>query len=40
MFDSEQRVAMALLEHIRANGNEMLEEENNVITGAFSAGYT
>ena len=27
MFDSDQRVAMALLEHIRENRKEMLEKE-------------
>jgi ElaB/YqjD/DUF883 family membrane-anchored ribosome-binding protein len=27
MFDSDLRVAMALLEHIRTNGNKMLEKE-------------
>ena len=31
MFDSDQRVAMALLEHIRTNRKEMLEEEKEVM---------
>jgi len=30
MFDSDLRVAMALLEHIRTNGNKMLEKEKEV----------
>ena len=33
MFDSDQRVAMALLEHIRNNRKEMLEKEGDVIIG-------
>ena len=31
MFDSDERVAMALLEHIRVNRKEMLEKEREVI---------
>jgi len=31
MFDSDLRVAMALLEHIRTNGNKMLEKEKEVM---------
>lgn len=31
MFDSDQRVAMALLEHIRNNKKEMLEKEKEVM---------
>ena len=31
MFDSDQRVAMALLEHIRNNKKEMLEKEKEEI---------
>ena len=30
MFDSDQRVAMALLEHIRTNRNKMLEKEKEM----------
>ena len=30
MFDSDQRVAMALLEHIRNNRKSMLEKEKEV----------
>ena len=30
MFDSDQRVAMALLEHIRNNKKEMLEKEKEM----------
>lgn len=33
MFDSDQRVAMAILEHIRSNRNDMLEKENRMIIG-------
>jgi len=36
MFDSDQRVAMALLEHIRANKNEMLYiEKEQMIDFAY-----
>ena len=38
MFDSDQRVAMALLEHIRANRNEMIEKEKEVIMNAVNYG--
>ena len=31
MFDSDQRVAMALLEHIRNNKKEMLEKEKETM---------
>ena len=31
MFDSDERVAMALLEHIRNNKKEMLEKEKEEI---------
>lgn len=31
MFDSDQRVAMALLEHIRNNKKEMLEKEKSFL---------
>jgi hypothetical protein len=31
MFDSDQRVAMAVLEHIRTNKKSMLEEEEQLI---------
>ncbi len=31
MFDSDQRVAMALLDHIRTNGNKMLEKEKALL---------
>ena len=31
MFDSDKRVAMALLEHIRNNKKEMLEKEREVM---------
>ena len=31
MFDSDERVAMALLEHIRNNKKEMLEKEREVM---------
>ena len=31
MFDSDKRVAMALLEHIRTNKEEMLEKEKKVM---------
>ena len=35
MFDSDQRVAMALLEHIRNNKKAMLEKEKEAITDAW-----
>ncbi len=38
MFDSGERVAMALLEHIRNNKKEMLEKEKEVIETAFLEG--
>ena len=31
MFDSDQRVGLALLEHIRTNRKEMLEKEKEVM---------
>lgn len=31
MFDSDVRVAMAILEHIRANGTKLLELEKEMI---------
>lgn len=31
MFDSDERVAMAILDHIRANRKKMLEKEREVI---------
>ena len=31
MFDSDERVAMAILEHIRNNKKEMLEKEKEVM---------
>ena len=31
MFDSDERVAMAILEHIRNNKKEMLEKEREVM---------
>jgi hypothetical protein len=40
MFDSDQRVAMAILEHIRNNKKEMLEKEKeNNMTEKYN-GYT
>lgn len=38
MFDSDLRVAMAILEHIRTNGNKMLEKEKEVIMDAYREG--
>ena len=35
MFDSDERVAMALLEHIRTNRKEMLEKEKEMIIDAW-----
>lgn len=35
MFDSDQRVAMALLEHIRNNKKEMLEKEEEYFDKTF-----
>jgi len=31
MFDSDERIAMAILDHIRANRKKMLEKEREVI---------
>ena len=39
MFDSDQRVAMALLEHIRTNRNEMLEKEKQQIIDAYEVSH-
>ena len=38
MFDSDQRVAMALLEKIRSSRKEMLEKEKEVIMQALNDG--
>ena len=38
MFDSDQRVAMALLEFIRENRNSLLEKEKEVTNNAYSDG--
>ena len=38
MFDSDQRVAMALLEFIRENRNSLLEKGKEVINNAYSDG--
>jgi hypothetical protein len=35
MFDSDHRVAMALLDHIRTNRKEMLEKEKDMILDAW-----
>jgi ElaB/YqjD/DUF883 family membrane-anchored ribosome-binding protein len=39
MFDSDTRVAMAILEHIRTNKHSLIEEEKDIINTAFSDGY-
>jgi len=39
MFDSDQRVAMALLEHIRNNKKEMLEKEKEQIIDAYEVSH-
>ena len=38
MFDSDKRVAMALLEHIRNNKKAMLDKDEEVIKDAYSDG--
>ena len=38
MFDSDERVAMALLEHIRTNRKEMLEKEKEQIKDVWIDG--
>ena len=38
MFDSDQRIAMALLEHIRKNSKEMIDEEKEMIINAVDYG--
>ena len=38
MFDSDVRVAGALLEYIRTNKKDMLEKEKEVIMDAYDAG--
>ena len=38
MFDSDLRVAMWLLEHLRANKTKMLEKEKEVIVNAYIEG--
>ena len=39
MFDSDLRVAMMLLEYIRANKTEMLEKEKWQIMNAYDIGW-
>lgn len=39
MFDSDQRVAMALLEYIRENRSKMHEKEKEVIENAVTQGW-
>jgi hypothetical protein len=39
MFDSDLRVAMSLLEYIRANKTEMLEKEKWQIMNAYDIGW-
>lgn len=39
MFDSDNRVAMAILEHIRTNKDKLIEQEKHIINTAFSDGY-
>ena len=39
MFDSDQRVAMAVLEHIRTNKKSMLEEEEQLIVETLKNSY-
>ncbi len=39
MFDSDQRVAIALLEHIRNNKKEMLEKEKKQIIDAYEVSH-
>ena len=39
MFDSDQRVAMALLEHIRNNKKAMLEKDKDVIINAYEVSH-
>jgi hypothetical protein len=39
MFDSDTRIAMAILDHIRTNKKQLLEQDKTVISTAFSNGY-
>jgi len=39
MFDSDERVAMALLEHIRNNKKAMLEKDKDVIINAYEVSH-
>lgn len=39
MFDSDQRVAMAILEHIRNNKKEILEKEKEQIIDAYEVSH-
>ena len=39
MFDSDGRVAMALLEHIRNNKKAMLEKDKDVIINAYEVSH-
>jgi hypothetical protein len=39
MFDSDARIAMAILNHIRSNKKQLIEQDRNVILTAFSRGY-
>ena len=37
-FDSDTRVAMALLDHIRANREQMLEDDRKNLNNAYASG--
>ena len=39
MFDSDTRIAMAILEYIRKNKQRLLDEEKSIIQDAFLNGY-
>ena len=39
MFDSDQRIAMAVLTYIRDNRKELIEEEKEVIVNAVKQGW-
>jgi hypothetical protein len=40
MFDSDERVAMAILDKIRTTRKEMLEKEKEVIMDAYDYGFS
>jgi hypothetical protein len=39
MFDSDRRIAMAILDYIRTNKKQLLEQDKKVISTAFLDGY-